>query len=134
MVSVCQNKETPVQPGAPRIIEADFNKININAASPRMLRSLPKMTDDLVLKISDYRKQKDFHALSELVVLLGADIYMAVSPYITLRPSPYWTIKSTGMLDDSRTRRGVQAVVKMDRTLKKGYEILQWIDSLEYGS
>jgi hypothetical protein len=26
----------------------------------------------------------------------------------------------------------VQAVVKIDRTLQKGYEVIQWIDGLEY--
>jgi hypothetical protein len=38
------------------------------------------------------------------------------------------------MLEGSRTRQGVQAVVKIDRDLDKGYEIIQWIDSLEFGS
>jgi hypothetical protein len=28
----------------------------------------------------------------------------------------------------------VQAVVKIDRTLQKGYEVIQWIDGLEYRS
>lgn len=132
MVSVYQDKETPAQPGAPRRVGVDFNRININAASPQMLRSLPGMTEDMVGKIIEYRRKKDFRSLSELSLLLGTEIYMAISPYITLRLSPYYTIKSTGMLKGSQTRQGVQAVIKIDKTMPKGYEIIQWIDGLEY--
>ncbi|MCX5839686.1 MAG: type II secretion system protein GspK [Deltaproteobacteria bacterium] len=111
-----------------------FNRININAASPRMLRVLPRMTEDVVQKIMKYRGKKDFRSLSDLQRVVGTEVYAAISPYITLTLSPYYTIKSVGMLKESQTRQGVQAVVKIDRTLNKGYEIIQWIDGLEYRS
>ena len=114
--------------------ESDFNRININAASPRMLRALPRMTEDMVQAIMKYRGKKDFRSLSDLALIVGSDIYAGISPYITLRLSPYYTIKSVGMVKDSQTRQGVQAVVKIDRTLPKGYEVIQWIDGLEYRS
>lgn len=134
MVSVYQDREIPAQSGSRRKTEVDFDRININAAPLQMLRSLPNMTGDMALEIAAYREEKDFRSLSDLFTLVGLDIYTSISPYITLKTSPYYTIKSTGMLEESRTRQGVRAVVKIDRTLKKGYKIIQWIDGLEYAS
>lgn len=135
MVSVYQDKEADsTATSAARTAEADFNRINVNAASPRMLRALPRMTDELVGEIIKFREKTDFQSLSDLQRVVGTEIYAAISPYVTLRLSPYYTIRSVGMLNDSRVRRGVQAVVKIDRTLAKGYEIIQWIDGLEYRS
>ncbi len=136
MVSVYQDKETVTASGGsnPILAESDFNRININAASPRMLRSLPRMTEDAVQAIMKYREKNDFRSLTDLYLVVGPEIYGGISSYITLRLSPYYTIKSTGMIEGSRTRQGVQAVVKIDRNLKKGYEIIQWIDGVEFGS
>jgi general secretion pathway protein K len=132
MVSVCQEQEKPLEKDKPRRDEADFHRININAASLRMLRSLPGMTEEMAEEIAAYREEKDFQSLPEVFSLVGSDIYTAISSYITLKPSPYYTIRSTGTLPESRTRQGVQAVVKIGRSLKKGYEVIQWIDDLEY--
>jgi general secretion pathway protein K len=134
MVAVYQDKEAGPERDNQRRAEFDYNRININAAAPRMLRSLPRMTDDIVQEIMKYREKKDFRSMSELHPVVGSDAYAAISPYITLSLSPYYTIKSVGMIKESRTRQGVQAVVKIDRTLKKGYEVIQWIDGLEYRS
>jgi general secretion pathway protein K len=132
LVAVYQDKETGPERDNRRIAEFDFNRININAASPRMLRALPRMTEDMVHEIMKYREKKDFRSLTDLSLIVGSDIYAGISPYITLSLSPYYTIKSVGMLKDSQIRQGVQAVVKIDRTLQKGYEVIQWIDGLEY--
>lgn len=134
MVAVYQDKETGTERDNLRRAGFDFNRININAASPRMLRALPRMTEDMVQAIMKYREKKDFRSLSDLSLIVGSDIYAAISPYITLSLSPYYTIKSVGMVKESQTRQGVQAVVKIDRTLQKGYEVIQWIDGLEYRS
>jgi general secretion pathway protein K len=134
MVTVYQDKETGSESDNLRRAEFDFNRININAASPRMLRALPRMTDDMVQEIIKYRGGKDFRSLADLQLIVGSDIYAAIWPYITLSLSPYYTIKSVGMLKESQTRQGVQAVVKIDRKLIKGYEIIQWIDGIEYRS
>jgi general secretion pathway protein K len=115
-------------------LQPDFSRININAASPRMLRSLPRMTEEIVQEIMKYREKKDFRSLSDLSLVVGSDVYTAIASYITLSLSPYYTIKSLGKLKEIQTRQGVQAVVKIDKNLKKGYEIIQWIDGLEYRS
>ncbi len=134
MVSVYQDDETNANNNRQRNNAADFNRININAASPVMLASLPGLTADMVEKIMEYRNKKDFDSLPELLTLVGSDAYKAISAYLTLQPSPYYTIKSTGMLSAGQTRQGVRAVVRIDRKLEKGYEVVQWIDELEYGT
>jgi general secretion pathway protein K len=138
MVSVYQDQEAePVRYTGKRddrILTYDFNRININAASPRMLRSLPGMTEDALQAIMKYREKRDFRSLADVHGVVGAAVYGGISPYITTTLFPYYTISSVGMFEGSRTRQGVQAVVKIDRTLKKGYEIIQWIDGLEFGS
>lgn len=134
MVAVYQDKETGSVPGNRRGVEFDFNRININAASPRMLRSLPRMTVDSVQAILKYREKKDFRSMADLNLVVGSEVFTGISPYVTLSLSPYYSIKSMGMLKESQTRQGVQAVIKIDRTIEKGYEIIQWIDGLEYRS
>jgi general secretion pathway protein K len=134
MVTVYQDQQTGSERDSRRKAGFDFNRININAASPQMLRALPLMTEDVVQNIMKYREKKDFRSLPDLHPIVGADIYAALWPYITFSLSPYYTIKSVGMLKDGDTRRGVQAVVKIDKTLTKGYEIVQWIDDLDYRS
>ncbi len=134
MVAVYQDKETGPVSDIQRRTGFDFNKININAASPRMLRALPGITEDIVQAIVKYREKKDFRSLTDLHLVVGSEVFSTISPYITLSLSPYYTIKSVGMLKEGKTRQGVRAVVKIDRSLKKGYDVIQWIDGLEYGS
>ena len=134
MVAVYQDKQTGPVSDIQRRTGFDFNKININAASPRMLRALPGITEDIVQAIVKYREKKDFRSLTDLHLVVGSEVFSTISPYITLSLSPYYTIKSVGMLKEGKTRQGVRAVVKIDRSLKKGYDVIQWIDGLEYGS
>ncbi len=108
--------------------KASGSKICINAASRAMLLSLPQMTDDLAQAIIDFRKEADFKSLGEVTTLLGADVYGAISRHITLTPSSYYEIESFGSVIDSRTRQGISATVEINRTIKKGYRVVQWSD------
>ncbi|GBC60192.1 hypothetical protein DENIS_1143 [Desulfonema ishimotonii] len=107
----------------------DYNRININAASPPVLGTLPLMTEELVRAVAEYRKEEgDFTALSQLVPVLGDEVYRAVYPYVTLETSPLFTIRSAGTLKESRTVREVAATVETDMKLEKKYRIIQWLD------
>jgi len=108
--------------------KAGGSKICINAASKAMLLSLPQMTDDLAQSVLDFRKEADFKSLGEVTTLLGADVYQAISPYITLTPSPYYQIVSVGSINDSMTLQGVSAMVEINRTINDGYRVVQWCD------
>ncbi len=115
-----------------KIVKQDLNKININAAPRKVLLALPSMTEDLTQEIMDFRKERDFRLLTEISSLIGAQVYNAISPYIALEISPYYSIMSTGKMGDGKLRQGVEAVIEIDKRLKKGYRIVQWRDSLQY--
>jgi general secretion pathway protein K len=109
-----------------------FDKINVNAASKTLLRSLPMMTDDLAQEIETYRLEKDIDKYSDLIQIVGSRIYTAILPFFTLNMSPYYTINAMGTLDGTRIKQGIRAVVKIDQRLENKYHILQWVDGLEY--
>jgi len=108
------------------------SKICINAASRKMLLALPLMTGDLAHAIEEYRKEADFKYLSEVASLVGPNVYKAISPYITLEASPFYSIVSVGKVEDSKIRQGVEILIEINRGIKKGYRIVQWRDSLEH--
>ena len=107
----------------------DFNRININAASAGVLGILPMMTEDLILAIMDYRKEKDFRSMSDLTLVIGTEAYAAISRFITLENCPYYTVKSVGMVEGSRTQQGLEVLVRIDAGEKRGYRIIRWIEN-----
>ncbi len=112
--------------------QGETNRININAASAKMLMALPGMTEELVTAIAEYRKEKDFKSLNQLMPVLGDEVYAAVSPYLSVQLSAVWTIRSEGSVSDNSVREGVSAVVKIDPRMKERYTVMQWTESLEY--
>ncbi|MDQ1333063.1 MAG: Type secretion system protein [Thermodesulfobacteriota bacterium] len=106
------------------------NRICINAASEKMLRALPSMTDELVQKIINYRKEKDFKLLDELSPVVGPDVYKDMSPYITVEESAYYTISSRGLIPGGRIHKGIEAMVEVSPTIKRGWRVVQWRDGL----
>ncbi|QTA84511.1 general secretion pathway protein GspK [Desulfonema magnum] len=109
------------------------DKININAASLQMLSSLPEMTDDLLEKIMEHREENDFKSLSELLPIVGDEVYSAVRPFLSSSGkslSSFFTIKSVGTTEGSTTTRGVQVLVKIDTKTKDKYRIIKWVDDI----
>lgn len=130
MVTVYKGYRAKIRRGRGRK-HFNYNQININAAPPRMLRSLPLMTDDLVDAIVDYRKEQDFKSLTDLLAIVGADVYTQALQYLTLKKSYYFTVKSEGRLENSNIKEGLQAVVIIDKKLNKGYRIVQVVEGME---
>jgi len=106
--------------------------ICINAASRKMLLALPSMTEALADEIINFRKDVDFKSLTEVASLVGPDVYQSIIPHITLEKSPFHSIVSVGKMEDSKIRQGVEAMVEINRRLKKGFRIVQWRDTLEH--
>ncbi len=104
------------------------DKININAASAKMLRTLPNMTDDMVKALMEYREKKDFDSLTEVLSVVGPQVYDSIAMFITQNMNPYYTITSTGMINGSKTSFGIKAVVRIDPHLPSGFRIIEWTD------
>ncbi|MEZ4524579.1 MAG: type II secretion system protein GspK [Desulfobacterales bacterium] len=112
--------------------QGEAGRININAASGKMMRALPGMTEELADAIADYRKEKDFQSVNQLIPILGDEVYAAVSPWLSVQLSNVYTICSQGSVSDSSAGDGVCAVAKINPRAKERYSVMQWIDSPEY--
>ena len=103
-------------------------QININAASRQLLEALPQITPQQVQTLIDYRTSGDFISMAEIRDLIGAQTFSAISPYITLSLSPYYTIRAEGRITGSSVRQIIQAMVQIDGELPGGYKIVGWQD------
>jgi hypothetical protein len=98
--------------------------VNINAARRRMLAALPRMTDDAVQDILAFRTQADFRSFEEVADIVGADIFEAIAPFITLQMSPYYIIHTEGRVTGSRVRQLLSVRVKIDPAGEKKFVVL----------
>lgn len=116
--------------GMRRRVGTGTEGININAASPRLLRGFPFMTDAFVDAVVDYRRTRDIKSQQELAMIIGDEASKALAPFIGFTLSPYYTIASVGRGGEGRVERGVEALVQIDGRTQPPYRILQWTDAL----
>lgn len=103
-----------------------LDQININAAPRQLLEALPQITPQQVQTLIDYRASTDFISLEEIGHLLGAQTFSAISAYITLSLSPYYTVRAEGRVSGSSVKQTVRAVVQVDGALPGGHKIVSW--------
>jgi general secretion pathway protein K len=103
-------------------------QININAAPRRLLEALPQITPQQVQTLIDYRTSGDFISMAEIRDLIGAQTFSAISAYITLSLSAYYTIRAEGRVSGSSVRQIIRAMVQIDGELPGGYKIVGWQD------
>jgi general secretion pathway protein K len=108
------------------------NQININAAPYQVLRVLPQMTDALVLSVLEYRAEQPFQSIAQVAPVVGSDVYAAIARYLSTDLVPQYTIRSTGMISGSPSRRGIQVVVELDNRLENRYRIVEWLDNVAF--
>jgi len=109
-------------------LRALFTRINLNAASDAVLRGIPGMAEDTVERIKEYRSENDFASFDDVREVVGDDIFKAITPYITLRLSPYYRIRSVAHVKGDENTSKIEALVSINRDYDKGYKILQWRD------
>jgi len=101
-------------------------QININAAQRRLLEALPAITPQQVENLALHRAERDFRSVDEVRALVGAETFSAISPYLTVALSPYYSIRAEGRVTGSSVRQNLRAMVEIDETLPLGYEIIAW--------
>jgi general secretion pathway protein K len=109
----------------------DFTKVDINAAPPEILRAFPQMDMTIIDEIRLFREEKDFKNLNELATVVGSSAFQAISPYITMDDSDYFTIESLGMVEGSSIRHTIKALIQIDFENEKKYRIIRWYDAVE---
>ncbi|MBI5557268.1 MAG: general secretion pathway protein GspK [Deltaproteobacteria bacterium] len=107
--------------------EKEKQKINVNAAPPQVLFSLPKMTGECLQAIMTFREKKDIRSHAELVKITGPEIFNGIFPYITYDYSSYYKIQAAGAADGFEVRPAIEALVRFDKK-KEGYHFIQWLD------
>lgn len=133
MVTIYPRKDSEaLQAEGKKRASTGSDRVNINAASPRLLRALPQMTDDLVVAIVEYRTEKAFQSITQAAEVVGAEVFQVIRPYLSTDLVPQYTVSAVGGIPDGSARRGVQAVIELDPKLKNKYRTLEWLDHIEF--
>ncbi len=110
--------------------EIDLNRIDINSAPPLVLLALPGMDEYLVDSIIESRTEAAFTSVEELLNIVGSRLYQAISPFVAVQTSDFYSVAATGMVEGSSIFRTVTATVRLDDETPAGYRIVHWMDSV----
>ena len=109
----------------------DYSKININAATPAVLSSLPGMTKRAIDAIMSYRRNYDFNRMGELRGVVGDSVYDVVFRFLTLDSIPIYRIYAYGEVGKDGLKEGIEALVRISDGPNKSYKIYEWTDRIE---
>jgi len=118
-------------------IYSPMGQIDINSATPAVLRAVLGVPSEIARRIVKAREEKGFEnqpdllqRVPELVPLFGE-----VATLIVFQSAaPYYTIESKAKNKESGSNRGLKVIVKIDSKEKKNYKIIQWMDRLIHRS
>jgi general secretion pathway protein K len=116
-------------------IYAPGEQIDVNSASSLVLRFALGISDHVARQIVKAREEKPFESVSDLRLRVPeyaslpsvVDIERLI---VTQSITPYYTIESRGKNKAEKSVRGIKAIVKIDRMDKRGFKIVQWVDTL----
>lgn len=105
--------------------------ININAASPEVMRALG-LTAEQALAVIQARAVRPFRNRRELNDILGATQARFTAP-LTFRSSQFYEIIATGMVEfgPRRGRHTVKAVVRINATRPLPWDFVSWVGDYE---
>ncbi|MEW6377080.1 MAG: hypothetical protein AB1502_14975 [Thermodesulfobacteriota bacterium] len=113
-------------------IYASGEQIDINSASPlvmRMVLGIPKDVAQLLVKAREekrFENQQDLiRRVPEMTPFIGE-----VGRWVVYQPRrTYYTIESKA-IGQGEAVQGLKAIVKIDGRERKGYKVIQWIDAV----
>jgi hypothetical protein len=93
---------------------------------------IPDKVARLIVKA---RQEKAFESLQDLRLRVPEVVSLpsigdVEKLMVTQSITPYYTIESRTRNRTEGSVRGIKAIVKIDRMDKKGYKIIQWVDTL----
>lgn len=117
-------------------IYSPSGQIDINSASPVVLKVVLAIPEDVLQKVVKEREEKVFdHQLDLLLRVPELKPFIEGDPerqnlilYGKTPLAPYYTIESRAKFKEGDSVRGLKAIVKIDLHEKEGYKILQWVD------
>ena len=116
-------------------IYAPGEQIDINSASSVVLRFALGIPDKVARLIVKAREEKAFESLQDLRLRVPELVSLpsigdVEKLMVTQSITPYYTIDSRTKNKAEGSVRGVKVIVKIDRMDRKGYKIIQWVDTL----
>ena len=116
-------------------IYASGEQIDINSASPLVIRAVLRIPDEISRRIVKAREEREFQHMQDLlqrVPELAPVIGDAGRLIVFQSPVRYYTIEARAKTQDGSSLRGVKAIVKIDPKGKNGYKVIQWVDKIFY--
>lgn len=108
----------------------DYDRINVNAASPELLWILFGGDKDAVDALIAARSENDVTLDTTLSTIIGTENYTRARNYLTDDFSPYYRIRAIGAPPQGEARRAVAAIVQVNAKAESPYQIVQWMDAL----
>jgi general secretion pathway protein K len=103
-------------------------QINLNYAEPEVVAAIPGIGMDLAHEIVTARMEEGITSGSQLAQRVAGWIPGEALSLITTEPSNVYSLVATAFTKDSRARRSIRAVVKLDQAFKWGHDKLVWYD------
>jgi general secretion pathway protein K len=97
--------------------------VNLNTAAPEVLLALG-LPPDRVQALVQARQGVPFRNVEEVRRVVGDLPPLRIS----FQSSPFFTILSTGMINNSKARHTIKAVVRIDPSQPTPWEIIAWAD------
>ena len=108
-------------------------QIDINSATPVVMRVLLGIPDEVSRVIVKAREEKEFEHQQDLIQRVPelSPFIGEIGRLIIIRSSiPYYTIESRGKNKEWGSVRGLKVIVKIDPKEKNGYKFIQWVDAV----
>jgi general secretion pathway protein K len=100
--------------------------INLNTAPLEVLTAIG-MPPDTVQTIIAARQREPFKNYQDLS-MLALNAMPGQFQQLTFQASPFFTIKSTGMVNKRGGHQKIKAIVRLDLSMQSSWEILSWVD------
>jgi general secretion pathway protein K len=119
-------------------IYAPGEQVDINSASLQVLRAVLGIPSEAGKAILNAREEKGFQNQQDLLqkvpelspFMAEVSGRLVFSSPSTPSTTVYYSIESRGKSKVGGAVRGLKAIVKIDRSDKRGYKIIQWVDTL----
>jgi len=108
-------------------VQRTSNRINVNTAPLEVLVACglpPEAARTLIAQ----REARPFRSLSEVRQLIGGAGEQAMISNLGWVSSPYLTVQSTGVVNKDGARHTVRAVIRLQGTQDKLWDIVSWMD------
>jgi general secretion pathway protein K len=108
-------------------------QIDVNSASLAVLRAVLGVPTEISQRMIKAREEKGFENQQDLLTRVpeASSFITKISGNIIYQSTlPFYTIESRAKSKEGKSFRGVKALIKIDGAEKKGYKIIQWVDTL----